>query len=61
MDEQQELFETGKRSWCKSVRQSIPPEAQREVISVLARMGVKALHAARHAKEEQRKESGDES
>lgn len=61
MGEQQELFETGKRKWRKRVCQSIPPEAQRELISVLARMGVKALHAARNAKEEKRKESGDES
>ncbi len=61
MGQQQELFETGKRRWRKRVCQSIPTETQREVISVLARMGVKALQAARDAKEEQRKESGDES
>jgi hypothetical protein len=61
MGVQQELFETGKRRWRKRVCQSIAPETQWEVISVLARMGVKDLQSARDAKKEQRKESDDES
>ena len=61
MGEQLELFETGKNRWRKRVCRSIPPKAKRELISVLARMGTKALQAARDAKEEQRKEGGDES
>lgn len=39
MGEQRELFETGKRSWCNSLCQSIPPKVRREIIAVLAQMG----------------------
>ncbi len=60
MGEQQELFETGKRSWCKRLCQSLPPDVQQDVVSVLAQMGKKFLHAARQRKAAIRKESSDE-
>jgi len=61
MSEQRELFETGKRSWCKKLCQSIPPDVRQEVVNVLAQMGKEFLQAARQMSAVIRKESGDES
>jgi TorA maturation chaperone TorD len=61
MSEQRELFETGKRSWCKKLCQSIPPDVRQEVVNVLAQMGKKFLQSARQMPAVIRKESGDES
>ena len=61
MGEQLELFEAGKRSWRKRLWRSVPREIQQEVIGLLARMGTKAVQAARDAQATRRKESDDES
>jgi hypothetical protein len=60
MGEQQELFETGKRSWYKRLCQSLPPDVRQDVVSVLAQMRKKFLQAARQRKAAIRKESSDE-
>jgi TorA maturation chaperone TorD len=61
MSEQRELFETGKRRWCKRRCQSIPPDVRQEVVSVLAQIGKRLLQAARQKKAASRKESSDAS
>jgi hypothetical protein len=61
MDEQWELFETGKRSRRKRWCQSIPPDMRQEVVDVLAQMGKQFLRAARQTQAVMRKENDDES
>ncbi len=61
MNEQLELFETGKNVWVRRIWTSIGMEARLEVIAVLAQMGKALLETEKAKKEKGRKEGRDES